>query len=150
MHKTKDLELESLITFTSSFLQSSFTLAPLKVLLFVSNKLYYDPQTVCSAGCANISVQPSHVLISGRYALPPPKKKKKKGGGGGEWMVEHSPKILASEDKATTTTMHLSRVLGWILTLQTVLAPFDLLKLTSVTSERRWAACMFVSTLCRS
>ena len=35
-------------------------------------------------------------------ASPPQKKKKKSTGG--EWLVEHSPKILPIEEKATITT----------------------------------------------
>ena len=41
------------------------------------------------------------------------KKKEKKKSADGEWMVEHSPKILASEEKATTTTSLCAKVLCW-------------------------------------
>ena len=34
---------------------------------------------------------------------PKERKKKKKKSAGGEWMMEHSPSILSSEDKATST-----------------------------------------------
>ena len=48
-----------------------------------------------------------HNLIS-PPSPPPPKKKKKekrKKSAGREWMVKHSPKILASEEKATTVKL---------------------------------------------
>ena len=42
-----------------------------------------------------------------------PTSKKEKAGAGGEWMVEHSPQILVSEEKATTVQNSNSSAAEW-------------------------------------
>ena len=60
--------------------------------------------TVVSARWATVGWSGIKSGISVRELISTsPKKEKNKSRAGGEWRVEHSPKILASEEKATST-----------------------------------------------